>query len=567
MAIGDFSGRAHLDACPGALQVHTAADGGLARIRVPGGAVSVAQLRELAACADELGSGVIELTSRANVQVRGLESAPAFAERMAAAGLLPSDTHERVRNIIASPLSGRSGSTLLDVRPLVAALDLALCARPRLAQLSGRFLFALDDGTGDVTGLGADVTLVARSSTAWAVLLAGVEAGTIQVTDGSAGVTDDPAGPGDGSGMADDPSAQAVDPVGVMVAVAEAFLDERAAQGDAAWRLSELEDGPARVAARLRLDSAAVSSLTPGPVRTTTAVREPRLVEQRDGRVALEVVVPLGRLSAPQALLLADAAAATGQVGQVAGHVSGQADQVPGQVGRAPGEPGQAPEQVGQAGQVAGRRVAPVDGAGGGDEPPSVRLTPWRTVVVPDLTRAQAAIWTPILTQAGLVADPSSPWVGVSACTGTPGCAKSLADVQADAALGAVEAVRERGLPVHWVGCERRCGRPRGRVVEVVATGRGYRVELDGDSRTCSGIDEVAAAVAVFSAAETSAAETSAAETSPAETSAGGTSVAASSAGPLTATRSSAAASGVPVPSSPASSAAASSVPTSRGEK
>jgi len=586
VAIGDFSGRVRPDACPGALQVHTAADGGLARIRVPGGAVSVAQLRELAACADELGSGVIELTSRANVQVRGLESAPAFAERMAAAGLLPSDTHERVRNIIASPLSGRSGSTLLDVRPLVAALDLALCARPRLAELSGRFLFALDDGTGDVTGLGADVTLVARSRTAWAVLLAGVEAGTIQVTDGpggmtdgsagvadgSAEVTDDPAGPGDGSGMADDPSAQAVDPVGVMVAVADAFLDERAAQGDAAWRLSELEDGPARVAARLRLDSAAVSSLTPGPVRTTTAVREPRLVEQRDGRVALEVVVPLGRLSAPQALLLADAAAATGQVGQVAGHVSGQADQVPGQVGRAPGEPGQAPEQVGQAGQVAGRPVAPVDGAGGGDEPPSVRLTPWRTVVVPDLTRAQAAIWTPILTQAGLVADPSSPWVGVSACTGTPGCAKSLADVQADAALGAVEAVHERGLPVHWVGCERRCGRPRGRVVEVVATGQGYRVELDGDSRTCSGIDEVAAAVAVFSAVETSAAETSPAETSPAETSAGGTSlagtsVAASSAGPLTATRSSAAASGVPVPSSPASSAAASSVPTSRGEK
>ncbi|GAA1263237.1 precorrin-3B synthase [Planotetraspora silvatica] len=496
MAIGDFSGRAHLDACPGALQVHTAADGGLARVRVPGGAVSVAQLRELAACADELGSGVIELTSRANVQVRGLGSAPAFAERMAAAGLLPSDTHERVRNIIASPLSGRSGSTLLDVRPLVAALDLALCARPRMAELSGRFLFALDDGTGDVTGLGADVTLVARSRTAWAVLLAGVEAGTIQVADDSAGVTGDP--------------------VGVLVAVADAFLDERAAQGGAAWRLSELEDGPARVAARLHLDSAVVSSPTSDPVRTTAAVREPGLVEQRDGRVALEVVVPLGRLSAAQALLLADAAAATGQVGHVVGHVAGQV-----------------------AGQVAGRAVVAVDGVGGGDEPPSVRLTPWRTVVVPDLTRAQAAIWTPILTQAGLVADPSSPWVGVSACTGRPGCAKSLADVRADAALGAAEAVHERGLlPVHWAGCERRCGRPRGRVVEVVATGRGYRVELDGDSRTCSDMDEVAAAVAVFSAAKTSAPGTSTPETSAA-----------------------------PVPGSPASSAAASSGPTFRGEK
>ncbi|GAA4570153.1 precorrin-3B synthase [Planotetraspora kaengkrachanensis] len=462
MAIGDFSGRAHLDACPGALQVHTAADGGLARVRVPGGAVSAAQLRELAACAAELGSGVIELTSRANVQVRGLDSAPAFAERMAAAGLLPSETHERVRNIIASPFSGRSGSTLLDVRPLVAELDRALCARPRLAELSGRFLFALDDGTGDVDELGADVALLARSRSArsrtarsraaWTVLLAGVEAGTVPATGDAAGpVAGNAAGP-----VAGGAAGYAAGPVGVMVAAAEAFLDERAAQGGTAWRVSDLEDGPARVATRLHLDSATADSSAPVPVRTTAGVRRPRLVEQTDGRVALEVVVPLGRLSAAQALLLADAA---------------------------------------------------------GGEAPSVRLTPWRTVVVPDLTRAEAGHWTPILTRAGLVADPSSPWAGVSACTGTPGCAKSLADVQADAALEADEAVHARGVPVHWAGCERRCGRPRGRVVEVVATGTGYRVELDGDRRTCSGPDEVAAAVAAFSTAgSTTAGSTTAGE-------------------------------------------------------
>ncbi|MGW4799439.1 nitrite reductase, partial [Nonomuraea sp. NPDC004297] len=36
-------------------------------MRLPGGVVSAGQLRELAACAEEFGSGVIELTSRANV--------------------------------------------------------------------------------------------------------------------------------------------------------------------------------------------------------------------------------------------------------------------------------------------------------------------------------------------------------------------------------------------------------------------------------------------------------------------------------------------------------------------
>ena len=44
-------------------------------------------------------------------------------------GLLPSPTHERVRNIVASPLSGRVGG-LADVRGWVEALDRALQADP-----------------------------------------------------------------------------------------------------------------------------------------------------------------------------------------------------------------------------------------------------------------------------------------------------------------------------------------------------------------------------------------------------------------------------------------------------
>jgi len=41
-----------------------------------------------------------------NIPLRALRpgTEPEFADRMAAAGLLPSATHERVRNIVASPL-------------------------------------------------------------------------------------------------------------------------------------------------------------------------------------------------------------------------------------------------------------------------------------------------------------------------------------------------------------------------------------------------------------------------------------------------------------------------------
>ncbi|HEU4909503.1 MAG TPA: precorrin-3B synthase [Propionibacteriaceae bacterium] len=141
------------DRCPGVLRPHLAQDGAVVRIRIPGGQTTGASIGRLSRIAQEFGSADLQLTSRAGVQLRGLPAPlPAsLVDAVRDAGFLPSDTHERVRNIVASPLTGIRGGAV-DVRPLVVRLDAGLCAEPELANLPGRFLFTVDDGRGDVTG-------------------------------------------------------------------------------------------------------------------------------------------------------------------------------------------------------------------------------------------------------------------------------------------------------------------------------------------------------------------------------------------------------------------------------
>jgi precorrin-3B synthase len=109
----------------------------------------------------------------------------------------------------------------------------------------------------------------------------------------------------------------------------------------------------------------------------------------------------------------------------------------------------------------------------------SLVVTPWRSVVA-DAGPQPVADLLARLAAAGLVVEPASPWAGVSACAGRPGCARSLADVRADAAsvvaAGPVHDGGGRRLRMHWVGCERRCGLPAGPVAVAVATGDGYAV-------------------------------------------------------------------------------------------
>jgi precorrin-3B synthase len=152
-----------LDRCPGVLRPHQAEDGLVVRLRIPGGQTTAEVLSALCRLAAAYrispgGAGYVQLTSRGNLQLRGLDGTrlAELTQEIFALGLLPSFAHDRVRNIVASPLTGLEADRP-DLRPMVGELDAALCAEPRLAELPGRFLFALDDGRGEVSSLAFDL--------------------------------------------------------------------------------------------------------------------------------------------------------------------------------------------------------------------------------------------------------------------------------------------------------------------------------------------------------------------------------------------------------------------------
>lgn len=201
------------DRCPGVLRPHQAADGAMVRIRVPGGQTTGAALARLSNLAVGHGSGLLQITSRASVQLRGLpdELPDSLVAAISEAGFLPSVDHERVRNIAASPLTGLDGAWA-DLRSMIAALDAALVAADELADLPGRFLFVLDDGRGDVRALTFDLGYRA------------VDPGRGVIMVGAAG---------------DQRNVTAAEAVPTLIDYARQFLHDRGDSG--AWRLRDLQ--------------------------------------------------------------------------------------------------------------------------------------------------------------------------------------------------------------------------------------------------------------------------------------------------------------------------------------
>ena len=155
--------------CPGALRPMPSGDGLIVRIRPSCGALSLEQADVLAELARSLGNGHIDLTRRANLQLRGLseERLPELHHELGRLALLDGDAAtEARRNIMVSPLAGLDRAESFDVRPIAAALDRALVSDKFLQALPAKFGFIVDGGGPlSISGERADIALVATGET------------------------------------------------------------------------------------------------------------------------------------------------------------------------------------------------------------------------------------------------------------------------------------------------------------------------------------------------------------------------------------------------------------------
>lgn len=136
-------------ACPGLLRIVQALDGGICRVKLPGGALAANQARVIAEVAQRFASGVLELTNRSNLQIRGVraESEQDLIRALLAANLGPSVLDaDDVRNLMLSPAAGLDPQQHMDTRPLAAELLALLQNNPALHALSAKFAIQLDGG-------------------------------------------------------------------------------------------------------------------------------------------------------------------------------------------------------------------------------------------------------------------------------------------------------------------------------------------------------------------------------------------------------------------------------------
>lgn len=161
--------------CPGALRPMMSGDGLVVRVRTPMGRLTPDQAQGIARLADQFGNGIIDLSARANLQLRGVsqDGHAELIDGLRALGLIDRDiAAEARRNIMIEPF-WKVGS---DTHRVALALSQALAA-PDAPDLPGKFGFAVDCGDAPVLGTASCDIRIERAARGLIVRADGAEFG------------------------------------------------------------------------------------------------------------------------------------------------------------------------------------------------------------------------------------------------------------------------------------------------------------------------------------------------------------------------------------------------------
>jgi precorrin-3B synthase len=168
--------------CPGLSAPMPTGDGLLVRF-TPIGTIALAAFKHFCAAARVHGNGIVEVSARGSIQVRGLSavSARQFAAEIAALKIAVEETVP----ILCHPLAGIDAEEIFDVTMLAMALRRALAERSQANTFAAKVSVVIDGGaTLNLARVRADIRLTAQASngdTVLRVAVGGDEADAVEL--------------------------------------------------------------------------------------------------------------------------------------------------------------------------------------------------------------------------------------------------------------------------------------------------------------------------------------------------------------------------------------------------
>jgi precorrin-3B synthase len=414
-------------ACPGLSVPMPTGDGLLVRL-VPADAMPLGAFVLLCTAARARGNGIMEVTARGSLQVRGLTpaSAPLFASEVARLDIAAADGVA----VLTGPLRDDAeamidaGGLAHELRRAIARARLTLAPKVSVV-VDGGSLLHLDSLIADIRLRAIGPAAVPRLLVALGALLLlpeggrvgeGVAVGMRGAGDGSADPLPNPP-PEEGGGR--DAWLGAIAPERA-VEVVLGLLREIAAHGPRAADLLRTR-GVDALRSHFRIEP----SSAPAPRPPAEMIGRHRL---RDGSLALGIALAFGHA---QANALADLA-----------------------------------------------RLAAAHGAR------AIRPAPDRVLMLIGVAPANVAALTAAAEQLGFVVCAGDPRRRIAACSGAPACASGFIDARRLAAALAPQLAGLRpGIAVHVSGCTKGCAHPVPAALTVVGTPHGCGIIRNGTAR------------------------------------------------------------------------------------